>query len=260
MPLAQQHVTIEIESVALRTSRRVTVWLPDESHSNARYPVLYLNDGQNLFDPARAFGGVTWRVAETAAALIECGAIPPLAIVGIDHGGMLRAREYLPVEDERNPSARKPLGAAYAHFVTAELMPRIERAFPVARGPSQTGFGGSSYGAIAALYTVIRAPGVFGRLLLESPSLYVGRAALLRQARTSRRWPQRIYLGVGTNETSRADWNDETVSHVTRLAATLRAARLGPRRLRVAIEEGASHSEAAWAQRLPHALQFLYGR
>jgi predicted alpha/beta superfamily hydrolase len=260
MTLAQQLVTFDLTSDALRVTRRITVWLPIDAPSSARYPVLYLNDGQNLFDPARAFAGVTWRVAETASALIEAGLLPPIVIVGIDHGELLRAREYLPVEDDRNPLARRPLAAKYAQFVTGELMPAIERAFPVARGASQTGFGGSSYGAIAALYTVMRRPGVFGRLLLESPSLYVGRGSLLRSARAVQRWPQRIYLGVGTAETHRKDWNEETVKNVTRLATTLRAAGLGPRRLRLTVEAGASHSEGAWAGRLPHALRFLYGR
>ena len=247
-------------SAVLRVTRRVTVWTPPHARASDRYPVLYLNDGQNLFDPARAFAGVTWRVAETASAMIEAGAIRPIVIVGIDHGEMLRAREYLPVEDDRNPFARRPLAVKYAQFVTSELMPAIERAFPVARGASSTGFGGSSYGAIAALFTAMYRPGVFGRLLIESPSLYVGRGALLRRARAMQRWPQRIYLGVGTAETSREDWNVETVTNVTRLATTLRAAGLGPRRLHVVVEEGASHSEGAWAGRLPHALQFLFGR
>ena len=138
-------------------------------------------------------------------------------------------------------------------------MPFIAARYPVARGASHTAFGGSSYGAIAALYTAMVRPGVFGRLLLESPSLYVGRRALLRQARRVKRWPQRVYLGVGTAETRREDWNIETVANVRKLAAILAAAGMGPRRLRVTIEEGASHSEGAWAGRFAQALEFLFG-
>ena len=124
--------TREIASAALGVSRRITIWLPDGARSSA-CPVLYLNDGQNLFDSARAFAGVTWRVAETAAWLIERRLIPPLVIVGIDHGELRRAREYLPVEDDRNPFARDPLAPEYAVFVTTELMPFVEREYPVAR-------------------------------------------------------------------------------------------------------------------------------
>jgi predicted alpha/beta superfamily hydrolase len=102
-------------------------------------------------------------------------------------------------------------------------------------------------------------PGVFGRLLIESPSLYVGDAYLLRRARAAARWPSRVYLGVGTAETRRQDWNDETVANVRKLEAVLRRAGLGPKRLQVVVEEGASHSEEAWAARLPIALRFLFG-
>lgn len=251
----------EIPSFYLGLTRRVTVWLPPGARGRtaARHPVLYLHDGQNLFDPARAFAGNTWRVAETTARLVRRPAIPPLIIVGIDHGGERRGREYLPVEDERNPGTAKPLGLQHVEFVTREVMPLIARNYPVATGASNTGIGGSSYGAVAALHTTLVKPGVFGRLLLESPSLYVGRGYLLRRARRASRWPARIYLGVGTAETSRGDWNEETVANVRALEAILRRAGLGGRRLKVVVEEHATHSEGAWAARLPAALAFLFG-
>ena len=227
--------------------------------ADANLPVLYLNDGQNLFDPARAFGGVTWRASETVNLLVERNVIPPMLLVGIDHGGASRAREYLPVEDDRNPHARRPLGLRYVEFVTKEVVPFVERTYPVARRTSARGFGGSSYGAIAALLAVLERPGFFGRLLLESPSLYVGRRLLLRKARRAPRWPARVYLGVGTAETDRDEINRETVGNVGSLESTLRDAGLGPKRLKVVVQEGGRHSEAAWAERLPDALTFLFG-
>jgi predicted alpha/beta superfamily hydrolase len=252
--------THEIQSTHLGAARRITVWLPPHArgHAAGPYPVLYLNDGQNLFDPARAFAGRTWRVADTAARLVRSGHIAPLLIVGIDHGEDRRAREYLPVEDDRNPGARDPLGRTYAEFVTRELMPMIERTYPAGRGVSNAGFGGSSYGAVAALFTVMSKPGVFGRLLLESPSLYVGDEYLLRRARAAKRWPFRIYLGVGTTETDRPEINAETVLNVRKLKRILRGRRLGPHRLETVFEDGGTHSEDAWARRLPRALEFLY--
>ena len=253
--------THEIQSLYLGVTRQLTVWTPPRSRTRVdRYPVLYLNDGQNLFDPARAFAGNTWRVGETAGRLIRARRIPPLIIVGIDHGGARRGREYLPVEDSLNPTATEPLGREYAEFVTREVMPFIARTYPVARGPSNTGFGGSSYGAIAALNTAMVKPGKFGRLLIESPSLYVGNKFLLRRASAVGRWPSRIYLGVGTAETRNPQRNEETVAHVLELEAILRRAGLGSRRLGVIVEEGATHSEGAWAKRLPDALEFLYGK
>ena len=257
MPFA----THDIPSNYLGLTRQVSVWLPPGFRRGirpVRYPVLYLNDGQNLFDPARAFAGSTWQVAETATDLVRRRRIPPLLIVGIDHGEARRSREYLPVEDERNPLARRPLGREYAEFVTREVLPFMARTYPIMRSAAATGFGGSSYGAIAALYTSLLKPGVFGRLLIESPSLYVGRGHLLRMARKAERWPSRIYLGVGTTETSRDDWNEETLKNVLKLEGILKAAGVSERRRRLRVAAGATHSEGAWAARLPEALEFLF--
>ena len=253
--------THELPSLYLGLTRRLTVWSPPRSCARrvARYPVLYLNDGQNLFDPARAFAGNTWRVVQTATRLVRTRRIPPLLIVGIDHGGIRRSREYLPVEDSHNPTATEPLGREYAEFVTREVMPFIARTYPILRGPANTGFGGSSYGAIAALNTAMTKPGTFGKLLIESPSLYVGGAYLLRRASHVQRWPGRVYLGVGTDETRNPARNEETVANVLKLESILRHAGLGTRGLRLVVEAGASHSEGAWAGRFPNALEFLYG-
>ncbi len=252
--------THELPSLHLNTIRRLTVWMPPRMRGRRAgpYPVLYLNDGQNLFDPTRAFAGNTWRVAETATHLVRTRRIPPLIIVGIDHGGARRNREYLPVEDARNPTAKNPLGREYTEFVTREVMPFVARNYPVAHGASATGFGGSSYGAIAVLNTVMSKPGIFGKLLIESPSLYVGGEYMLGKAAHVTRWPGRIYLGVGTSETRSPERNEETVDNVLKLESILRDAGLGSRRLRTVVEDGATHSEGAWANRLPQALEFLY--
>jgi predicted alpha/beta superfamily hydrolase len=249
-----------IDSACLRASRRITVFLSNPPGLAAQSrPVLYLNDGQNLFDPARAFVGRTWRVAETVNRLVDERVIPPLLVVGIDHGGLLRNREYLPVADDRNPFARRPKGSQYVDFVTREVVPFIETTYGVSRRVSARAFGGSSYGAVAALLSVLQRPGFFGRLLLESPSLYVGNGTLLRRARRARRWPARVYLGVGTTETGREAINRETVENVRILESIFKDGGLGAMRLKVAVEEGAAHTEDAWAARLPEALSFLFG-
>jgi len=252
-----------IDSTFLRARRRITVMRPPVAHRHLPQEppaVLYLNDGQNLFDPTRAFAGNTWRVAETVNWLAGERRIPPILVVGIDHGEARRAREYLPVEDERNPFARRPLGRQYVDFVTREVVPFVERTYQVSRRTSARAFGGSSYGAVAALLAVLERPGMFGRLLLESPSLYVGNRIMLRKARRAPRWPARVYLGVGTAETSKADINRETVENVRVLESVLQDAGLGPKRLKVVVQEGATHSEGAWAGRLGEALTFLFGR
>jgi predicted alpha/beta superfamily hydrolase len=248
----------ELPSQIFGNTRLVRVWLPPEydGWGATRYPVLYLNDGQNLFDPLTAFAGVDWRVGETAARMIAGHKIPPLIIVGIDNTKN-RANEYIPYKskDPRVPDAK---GKCYPEFLRREVMPLIEERYSVLRGPENTGLGGSSLGGLITLYTQLAAPGVFGRLLIESPSLFVANRKILRESRRSRGWPARMYLGMGTRETGNAENDAKIVDDVRELEAILRAAGLDEKRLKVRIEEGATHNEAAWAARFPEALEFLY--
>ena len=251
---------LELRSRIFHNTRQLRVWLPpgyDDSGAT-RYPVLYLNDGQNLFDPATAFGGVHWRAGETAERLIGERKIPPLLIVGIDNWGRKRVREYLPYRSF-DPPVLAPRGTRYPDFLRREVMPLIESHYAVAKGPEHTGLGGSSLGGLIALYTQLAAPGVFGRLLIESPSLFVARRRILRESWRSRDWPLRVYLGVGTRETGNPQKDERVVQDVRELERILRAAGLDDSRLKVRIEKDASHSEAAWAARFPEALEFLFG-
>ena len=238
------------------------VWLPpryDAAENRARhYPVLYLNDGQNLFDRATAYAGVEWEVDETADRLIRQEEISPLVVVGIDNAQNDRMKEYLPYRTF-NPPILRPQGKRYPEFLIGEVMPFVRERYRVARGPENTGLGGSSLGALISLYTVIERPGTFGRLLLESPSLYVSHRRLLNDSRLFRRWPERIFLGIGTRESGREDKDRQAVEDVRALEQILRRAGLDGQRLRVRIDEGAAHSESEWAKRFPEALTFLFG-
>ncbi|MFY9558747.1 MAG: alpha/beta hydrolase-fold protein [Terriglobales bacterium] len=249
----------ELRSRIFRNTRMLRVWLPPDYDATdaTRYPVLYLNDGQNLFDPATAFGGVHWRAGETAERLIAEGKIPPLIIVGIDNTGKNRLWEYIPY---RSFELRLfgPQGKHYPEFLLREVMPLIEKHYRVAKGPEHTGLGGSSLGGLITLYTQLAAPGVFGRLLIESPSLSVGNRKILEECRNFRDWPYRIYLGIGTRETGNPTKDERAVNDVRELERILRAAGLGEARLKVWIEEGAQHNEAAWGARFAVALEFLY--
>jgi predicted alpha/beta superfamily hydrolase len=249
----------ELRSRIFRNTRLVRVWLPPDYDAACatRYPVLYLNDGQNLFDPATAFAGVDWRAGESAARLIAEGKIPPLIIVGIDNTGKNRVREYIPYRS-LDPRVSGPQGKRYPDFLRREVMPLIEKQYAVAKGPEHTGLGGSSLGGLIALYTQLVAPGVFGRLLIESPSLFVAKRKILAECLGFRDWPYRVYLGMGTREVGNAAKDEKAVEDVRELEGILRAARLGKARLKVWIEEGAAHNEAAWRARFPAALEFLY--
>jgi len=220
--------------------------------------VLYLNDGQNLFDSATAFHGIEWRVDDTADQLIRQGSIPPLIVVGIDHAQSDRIKEYVPYRS-LNPAIPFPQGKHYPVFLVREVMPFVGARYRIARGPENTGLGGSSLGALIALYAAVARPGVFGRLLLESPSLYVSQRRILRRSQTLRCWPEKIFLAVGTREGGQEDRNRQVVEDVRTLEEIIRREGSAETRLLVMIEEGATHSENAWAKRLPQALEFLFG-
>jgi predicted alpha/beta superfamily hydrolase len=252
----------EFHSRVFRNTRFLRVWLPpgyeDAENSQRYYPVLYLNDGQNLFEAAVSFGGVEWQVDETAERLIRESAVPPMIVVGLDNAGKDRLREYMP-HRSMNPVILRAQGRRYPDFLMKEVMPFIEQTYRVATSPENTGLGGSSLGALIALYTVMARPGVFGRLLLESPSLWASNRQAIKDSRTIRIWPERIYLGVGTAEAGSPERDRTVVDDVRELAAILRRAVLSENRLRLVIQDGAGHSESAWAERFPEALRFLFG-
>jgi enterochelin esterase-like enzyme len=250
------------QSRIFKNTRYLRVWLPpgydDPANQERRYPVLYLNDGQNLFEPSIAFGGVEWQVDETADRLIREGVVQPLIIVGMDNSGKDRIREYMP-QRSLNPMMLRVQGRYYPSFLFKEVAPFIGRNYRIATGPENTGLGGSSLGGLIALYTAMTRPDAIGHLLIESPSLWASNRQLLRASRDIKSWPDRVYLATGTNEAGRRDKDLRMVNDVKTLAGNFRRAGLNDKRLRLVIDEGASHNEAAWARRLPEALAFLFG-
>jgi len=249
---------LQFKSRALNANRTVRVWLPPGFSRHVRYSVLYLNDGQSLFgdgDPDSGGGG--WHVDETAARLIAEHLVDPLIVVGIDNGGeRARSVDYLPVPDTFNEDPDPPGADRYLTFVIDELLPVIDKKYPTRRGPEYTGFGGSSYGAASAFYAMMSRPGVFGRVLLESPSVGVGNGILLDHARSFMSWPQRIAMGIGGSEGrgGRGSGAFQTLVDI------LHAAGLGDDRLKVVVQDGGRHDEESWAARFPDALAFLFAR
>lgn len=252
----------KFRSRIFRNSRFVRVWLPptydEPANAGRHYPVLYLNDGQNLFEASTSFTGVEWQVDETSERLVREGAIPSMIVVGIDNAGKDRLREYMPYRSLQ-PVMLRVQGSRYPNFLMNEVMPFVAQNYRVASGPENTGLGGSSLGALVALYTAALRPDVIGRLLIESPSLWASNRQMIRESRAIESWPQRIFLATGTAEAGRPDKDQSMVDDVRELAAILRRAGLDETRLRLVVEEGGTHHESAWARRFPEALAFLFG-
>ena len=258
---------IPFESKIFHNTRMLRVLVPANYYSphNAHrsYPVLYLQDGQNLFDDATSNSG-EWHVDETVEHLVGSFKLPPMFVVGIDHGEQ-RSSEYLPYPNQRSQEAsardsNEVHGKDYVRFLLTEVMPFIEKKYRVSRGAGNTGLGGSSYGGDISLYTVLEHPGLFGHVLIESPVLSIGNDQLIKDAQKAKQLPQKMYVGIGTSETTDQQPSAEIVKSVEELEKVLRAKGLGPSRLKVVVEPNAVHHEEAWSRRLPEALLFLYGK
>src|SRR6266404_1617930 len=173
-----------------------------------------------------------------------------MIIVGIDNAGKDRAKAYLPYRS-MHPPVLRPQGKRYPDFLLNEVMPFVFQRYRIARGEENTGLGGSSLGAIISLFTVMDRPGVFGRLLLESPSLFISNRQLLKSSRKFRQWPARIFTAMGTREAGNDERDRQVVEDVRELKHLLWRAGLDEDHLRVKIDEGSTHSEREWAKRFP---------
>lgn len=248
------HTYERFHSQFLPDDRDITVFLPPGYHGepDRRFPVLYLHDGQNLFDPDKAFKkGEHWRVGETATALITAGRIEPLIIVGIYNTGLRRLHEYTPTPDRRRGGAEAD---AYGRLLAEELKPFIDSMYRTLDDPHYTGIGGSSLGGLVSLYLGLTRPDVFGRLAVISPSVWWDRRAILRYVRDAHPKPRlRLWVDIGMGEGQR---------HVDNLrllrAGLLKAGWIEGEDLHYEEVEGATHGEAAWAGRFGRVLEYLY--
>lgn len=242
-------------------ARDLLVWLPpgydDAKNATVRYPVLYLHDGQNLFEKLPNVSG-EWNVDETAQDLITKGSVRPVIIVGVPHSGKGRISEYMPVDAIEGVNAE---GDQHVQWLLSEVMPRVERSFRVKTGPENTGIGGSSLGAAISLYAATKHPEVFGELLAESLPLKTGKPEAWEGYLSGvKKWPGRVYLGMGGNEIGEGNEarSQAYVDAVKALDARLKAAGLGPDRRLLVIDPAATHNEQAWSKRFPQALTFLF--
>jgi predicted alpha/beta superfamily hydrolase len=245
----------DFRSEVLGATRRVWVYLPPHyaREPERRFPVLYLQDGQNVFDGATAFlAGKEWEVDETVERLSTEGRIAPLIVVAVDNGGDRRAFEYLPTRDRRVGDGG---GAAlYARMLVEELKPWVDRTYRARPDRESTGIGGSSFGGVLALHAGLAHPEVFSRIAALSTSAWVDDRLLERFVDALPAKPDtRIWTDIGTREASSA------VSDARALRDAL--VRKGWREgvdLRHVEVEGAVHDETAWAKRVPEVLEFLF--
>lgn len=232
------------------------VYLPPgyNDDPSRRFPVLYLQDGQNLFDQATAFLGNEWGLDETAEQMIEQGVIQPLIMVGIYNVGVRRIGEYTPVRDHRG---RGGLARRYGRLLVDELMPFIDRRYRTSGSPADTGLGGSSLGGLVTLYLGLEYPEVFGKLAVMSPSVWWGDRDILQRVRKLKgHLPLKIWLDVGTAEGRNPQRIEQDVAELCQ-ALVSKGWRPGMD-LIYHVDAGGGHNELAWGHRVREALRFLF--
>jgi predicted alpha/beta superfamily hydrolase len=254
-----------VYSQQLHNRRKLYVYLPPSyAAGERRYPVIYMQDGQNLFDEPLSYAG-EWQVDETMEALSLEGI--EAIVVGIPNTGMRRIDEYSPFKDRRLDKGGR--GDWYVAFVANTVKPLIDHDFRTLPEREHTGILGSSMGGLISLYAYFCRPEVFGFAGVMSPSLWFAQEAIFPYVQQASAQPGRIYLDVGTHEgaVTRAEqesphkYTSRYLTAIRRMRDILdqKGYRLG-QELRYEEEEAAPHNEAAWSRRLPDALRFLLAR
>lgn len=245
-------------SRSLRNHRDIVVWLPPGyGKSRSRHPVIYFQDGQNIFDPRTAFLGNAWHAGTTAAALIRAGDLAAPILVGVYNTGHARMHEYAPTRakfpgwDGGKPTKSKGLARRYARFVVEEVKPFIDASYRTRPEAAHTAIAGSSMGGLVALYCALWHPDVFSQVGALSPSVWWDDHGVVRDFAALKKKPAvRLWVDMGTAEPG---WEG-----VRRFRAAL-IARGWERGNDLHYDEvpGGEHTEAAWAERVGPLLQFL---
>ncbi len=243
-----------------RSGRNVLVYLPPgyDWDLDRRYPVLYMQDGQNLFDAATSqVSGREWRMDEAAEWMIQHGELAPLMIVGIYHGEAKRNEEYTPTRDPR--SNKGGLADRYGRMIVEELKPFIDSSYRTLPGSWDTGLGGSSLGGLVSLHVGLNYPDVFGKLAVLSPSVWWdNRFIIQRVYDLPGKTNTRIWLDMGTAEGSNSSRYLQDTRDL-RDALICKGWREGDD-LRYVEVAGGNHSEDAWADRIGTTMQYLFPR
>jgi predicted alpha/beta superfamily hydrolase len=228
------------------TERDIDIYLPASyTTTRRRYPVVYMQDGQNLADPHRAFAG-TWDLERAMATLAGRGI--EAIVVGVPNMGDARVREYTPFTDTKLDGGD---GDAYLAFLERTVKPLVDRRFRTEPERETTGIFGSSLGALISLYAFFRAPETFGLVGAMSPSIWFANRGILSYIEHAAAPQGRIYADTGTDEGS------NTLRDARQLADVLERKGYASDRFRFVEDPGGRHSEADWARRLVPALEFL---
>ena len=241
-------ISEEFEIPQLNKTRKVWALLPhDYNNSDESYPVLYLQDAQNLFDENAAFG--SWQIDKKLAVMSDYG-IGKIIIIAVEHGESERLQEYNVGKTVLGVGS----GKKYIRFITDTLKPFVDKTYRTKPERESTGIGGSSMGGLVSIFSGLIYPEVFGKLMVFSPSLWVIPKIKLGFLDIFEPQETRLYLYAGGDE------SETMVKHVTKFRKRLlkRESLKGKMKVHLSINEEGKHNETYWSDEFPKAIEWLF--
>lgn len=233
----------------LKKNRRIWALLPHDYYtSDKRYPVLYLQDAQNLFDEYAPFGN--WGIDKRLGRLSASGS-GEVIVIAVDHGGTERITEYSPYYHRKFGKGK---GKLYAKFLIETLKPHVDKTYRTKPGRGDTGIGGSSMGGLISAYTGIVYPQHFSKLMIFSPSFWYSDDIYFDAFNYKYILPMKIYLYAGENESR------FMTQHIHRFRGAVKSSVFNSplTKFNILINPDGEHSEWYWGEAFEKAIQWLY--
>jgi len=237
--------------------RTIRIYLPAGYDSTStRYSVLYMHDGQNLFDNATSFAG-EWKIDESLEKLTLQGKMEGLIVVGIDNHPTKRSNEYSPWDNKKYNCTGE--GDEYVDFIVITLKPWVDENYRTLPDKVHTGIAGSSLGGLISFYAGCKYPETFSRLGIFSPAFWFAKKPMVNYFKNSP-IPKncQVYIDVGTAEGDNPQGQKAYLNDAKEFYQLLQNAGIPDSNLKLVIDQGAQHNEKAWARRFPDACLWLW--
>ncbi len=242
-------VSESFEMPELGRKRKIRLYLPPNyATSNVNYPVLYMHDGQNLFDHATSFAG-EWQVDESLNTYFEKTG-KGIIVVGIDHGGNFRIPEYTPW---RNPNYGGGEGAKYMQFVVKTLKPYIDKYYRTLPDKANTALMGSSLGGLISHFGALEYPQIFGKVGVFSPSFWFSDSTYILANKKANIQDTKMYFLAGGAESA------TMLAELEKMLQTIKQAGFKPENMHSKVIPSGTHSEGFWRNEFPFAIEYLFG-
>lgn len=256
--IGERMITIkEFPSKILNNNREINIYIPSSysESTHKSYPVLYMHDGQNVFNGERAYAGVGWMAHDVHDELVGRGMIRELIIVGIDNMQEDRLSEYAHTNGRYKRKRIKGKGKLYERFLIEELKPFIDANFRTMIGAEDTGLMGSSMGGLVTFNIGFRNPDVFGKLGIISPSFWWSTRANIKTVDMYQEAiaKSRMWIDMGTKERGL----DKSFDRVVEYILSKHESSMGNIEAHWII--GAAHTETDWQRRVHWPLIHLFG-